>query len=187
MTFDGPNALIILDPGTTTISVRDLVSRWADWVATSDNAKYLPAFASLGGDDIDPTAGTKVPVYAFLLNGWKVRPQSANHTLNVGDGILLVDGGGDPFVNPTGTYTVRINYQQPVQAISFDSGGGGSGGGLTVEQASQLVDLWRVLGLDASQPLTVTPTRRYAGDSGAPTVDQTIEGNAKTLSTVTRQ
>lgn len=188
MTFDGPNALIILDPGTTSISVRDVVSRWADWVATSDNAKYLPAFSTLGGDAIDPIAGTFVPVYAFLLNGWKLRPQAANHTLAVGDGILLVDGGGDPFVNPTGTYTVRINYQQPVQAISFDAGGGGGGGGgLTVDQAAQLIDLWRVLGLDASQPLTVTPSRRYAGDSGSPVIDQTIAGNAKTLSTVTRQ
>lgn len=124
-TFDGPNKRIILSAGTTEMGVRDLWSRWVDWVALSDNSKYLPAFSNLGGDDIDPGAGTKIPIYAFLLNGWKIKPQEANHTLAVTDGILLVDGGGDPFVNTTGSYIVRINYQQPVQAISFSTEDGG--------------------------------------------------------------
>lgn len=122
--IDGPNKRINLTSGTTTMSVRDVWSRWVDWVLTSDNSKYLPAFVSLGGDDIDPVAGTKIPIFCFLVNGWRIKPQEASHTLNVTDGILLVDGGGDPFVNTTGSYIVRINYQQPVQAISFSSEGG---------------------------------------------------------------
>lgn len=126
MTFDGPNKRIILTAGTTSLSVRDVWSRWVDWFLTAgDNSKYLPAFVSVGGDDIDLAAGTKIPIYAFLTNGWRVRPQEANHTLNVTDGILLVDGGGDPFVDTAGAYIVRVNYQQPVQAISFSTGGGG--------------------------------------------------------------
>jgi hypothetical protein len=80
--------------------------------------------AQVGGNDIDTGAGTKIPIFVFLQNGWRVRPQEANHTLNVTDGVLLVEGGGDPFVNTTGSYVVRINYQQPVQAISFSTGGG---------------------------------------------------------------
>jgi hypothetical protein len=95
-----------------------------DWVVTSDNSKYLPAFIEVGGDDIDPSAGTKIPVFAFLINGWRIKPQEADHTLAVTDGILLVDGGGDPFVDTAGDYVVRINYQQPVQAISFSTAGG---------------------------------------------------------------
>jgi hypothetical protein len=74
----------------------------------------------VGGQDIDTAAGTKIPIYIYLLNGWKIVPQSANHTLNVTNGILLVDGGGDPFNDAT-SYTVRINYQQPVQAITTDT------------------------------------------------------------------
>ena len=123
-TFDGSTKVITLTAGTTTMSVRDVWSRWVDWVATSDNSKYLPAFVSIGGDDIDPVAGTTIPIYCFLVNGWKIKPQEANHTLAVTDGILLVDGGGDPFINTTGSYVVRVNYQQPVQAISFSSEGG---------------------------------------------------------------
>jgi hypothetical protein len=123
MTFDGPTKVITLTSGTTIVSVRDLWSRWVDWFLTGDNSKYLPAFIQVGGDDIDASAGTKIPIYAFLMNGWKIKPQEANHTLTINDGILLVNGGGDPFNNTTGAYIVRINYQQPVQAISFSSEG----------------------------------------------------------------
>jgi hypothetical protein len=123
ITFDGPNKLMILSSGTTTLSVVDLYSRWKDWVLLSDNSKWLEAFAPLGGDDIDQAAGTKVPLYAFLTNNWRVRPQEADHTLSVTSGVLLVQGGGDPFVDTLGDYTVRVNYQQPVQAIGTGSSG----------------------------------------------------------------
>lgn len=126
LTFDGPNKRIVLTSGTTALSVRELWSRWVDWLLTGDNSKYLPAMRSLGGDDIDATAGTKIPVYAFLQNGWRVRPQEAEHTLTVSDGVLTVDGGGDPFVSTVGAFVVRVNYQQPVQAMAFATGGGGS-------------------------------------------------------------
>ena len=136
--FDGPSKVITLSAGTTSVSVRDLWSRWVDWFLTGDNSKYLPAFEFVGGNDIDTDAGTFIPVYAFLMNGWKVKPQEANHTLNIRDGILLVNGGGDPFNNTNGAYTVRINYQQPVQAISFATGGGG--GGVTAEDIRMEID-----------------------------------------------
>jgi hypothetical protein len=121
--IDGATKVITLTAGTITFSVRDLWSRWVDWSAVSDNSKYLPAFSSLGGDDIDVSAGTFIPIYCFVENGWKIKPQEASHTLNVTDGILLVNGGGDPFMDTTGSYIVRVNYSQPVQAISFVAAG----------------------------------------------------------------
>lgn len=127
ISFDGPNKRIDLPSGTTVLSVKDLYSRWVDWYLTGDNSKYLPAFSTTGGDDIDQSSGTAIPIYAFLVNGWKIRPQEANHTLNITSGVLLVSGGGDPFISTIGTYMVRINYQQPVQAIGFNTGGGGGG------------------------------------------------------------
>ena len=139
ISFDGPTKVMTLSSGTIALSVRDLWSRWVDWFLTDDNSKYLPAFVQVGGDDIDESAGTKIPIYAFLMNGWKIKPQEAHHTLTVSDGILLVNGGGDPFNNTTGAYVVRINYQQPVQAISFSSEGGA--GGLTTEEHDQLMSI----------------------------------------------
>ena len=148
LTFDWPSKIITLTSGTTSVWVRDLWSRWVDWFLTSDNSKYLPAFEQVGGNDIDITAWTSIPIYAFLMNWWKLKPQEANHTLSVSDGILLVNGGGDPFINTTWAYTVRINYSQPVQAITVATGGGSGGGWLTTEQAEQLtntVKKWDVI------------------------------------------
>lgn len=129
--FDGVSKVISLTTGTVEVSIRDLWSRWVDWLLTSDNSKYLVAMEQVGGNDIDVSAGTYIPIYVFLKNGWKLKPQEANHTLVVNDGVLIVDGGGDPFINTVGTYTIRINYSQPVQAITVSTGGGS---GLTLGQ-----------------------------------------------------
>ena len=122
--IDGPTRTITLSPGTVTMSVPGLYSAWVDWVAQSDNMKYLPAFRTVGGDVVDAAAGTTIPAYCYLINGWHIHPDMANHTLNVTGGILLRDGGGDPFEDIPG-YTIRINYSQPVQAITVATGGGG--------------------------------------------------------------
>lgn len=120
-TFNGTQKRITLSAGTTAMSVTDMWSRWVDWWVTSDNSKYALAMQQVGGQDINLTAGTSIPIYIYLLNGWQIVPDETNHTLGVSNGILLVDGGGDPFTNVSSGYTVRINYQQPVQAITTDS------------------------------------------------------------------
>lgn len=137
--FDGDSRTIILTAGTVTLSVADLWSRWVDWFATNDNSKYPVAMSQTGGDDIDPASGTTIPAYIFLLNGWRIRPQESSHTLNVFGGILLVDGGGDPFVDTIGAYSIRINYSQPVQAITVSTSGGGGGAGVTAEAVRDAV------------------------------------------------
>jgi len=134
--FDGLNKRIILTSGTITLSVPDLWSRWVDWLLVGDNSKYLPAMRVLGGDVRDPVAGTRIPVNVFLLNDWRIRPQDGSHTLVVIDGILEVQGGGDPFVNPA-FGVIRINYQQPVQAIGVSTSG--QTVGATVDQVAAIV------------------------------------------------
>jgi hypothetical protein len=129
ITFDGAERLIQLTAGTTALDVKDLYSRWKDWVKATDDAKNAIAFISVGGDDVDEAAGTKIPAYIYITNGWTIRPQETDHTLTVTSGILLRDGGGDPFEDTLGAYTVRINYQQPVQAITVESGAATSDGG----------------------------------------------------------
>lgn len=188
--FNGQSKLIILTTGTTSVSVRDLWSRWIDWFLTENNSKYLPAFNYVGGDDLDLSQGTKIPIYAFLTNGWRLKPQESNHTLTIRDGILLVNGGGDPFINTDGAYMIRINYQQPVQAISFSVGEGGSGTAPTVEQIRQEIDdnsiklneLHKIQGLDINNPLTITPELRSAGD-----IDIELSGDGENITIATRQ
>jgi hypothetical protein len=140
VSFDGPNKLIIATPGTTTLNVaEDIYSAWKQWSVLSDNLKYAQALRVVGGD---PTVGAnRISGYFFLMNGWKLRPQEANHTLTI-DGILLVDGGGDPFVSTLGAYNVRINQITPLQAetIAIDSGGGTA---LTPEEIAQ--EVWNTM------------------------------------------
>lgn len=186
--INGIDKVITLTAGTTSVSVRDLWSRWVDWFLTGDNSKYLPAFTNVGGNEINAVEGTYIPVYAFLVNGWRIKPQESNHTLGIKDGILLVDGGGDPFNSTNGAYTVRINYQQPVQAISFATGGSSSAP--TIEQIRQEIDdnsiklneLYKLQGLDINNPMTITRNVRTAGD-----IELKIEGDGETLSIVSRQ
>ena len=142
--FNGSEKIITLTLGTIVLDVKDLYSRWKDWVITSDNSKWDLAFQVAGGETIDSGAGTYIPLYAFLANGWRIKPQEAHHTLNVTNGILLVSGGGDPFINTTGSYIVRINYQQPVQAITVSVS---SGSGLSPGQASDLSAIKRMTDL----------------------------------------
>ena len=144
ISFDGSNKIITLSTGTTQLGVRDLWSRWLDWIATSDNSKYPAAFDFVGGNDIDVTAGTTVPIYLFMKNGWRIRPQEANHTLKVFDGILLEESGNDPFINTIGSFVVRINYSQPVQAITVSTGGG-SGGISTGDKQDIAMEVWATL------------------------------------------
>ena len=121
-TIDFINELIILD--SAVYNVPQVYSLWKDQMLLTTNAQYNFAFTQVGGNT---TSGSNsIPFYTFLSNGWKIRPIEASGTTNVIAGILLTDDTSDPFVNTLGAFTVRINYQQPVQAIAVSTTGGGA-------------------------------------------------------------
>ena len=148
--FDGVNKIISI-ASQTAMSVLDIYSRAIDWIVTGDNAKYEFPFKTVGGDDVDVASSTKIPIYAFLRAGWRIKPMESNHTLNVTAGVLLVDGGGDPFINTTGAFVVRVNYSQPVQAITVATGGGGGASandiwnGLVIEDGYSAAEMLRLI------------------------------------------
>lgn len=126
--FDGTAKTVTLTSGTTVIDLIDLHSRWKDWVRAG-NAAVLPAFRAVGGDI------PAIPLYLFLLNGWSIVPQAADHTLRVINGVFERDGGGDPFIDPAGSYKIRINRESPGIAIGYSTGGSS----YTLEQIGQAV------------------------------------------------
>jgi len=136
LSFNGSTKVVTITTDTE-LDVKDLWSRWVDWFLTSDNSKYPLAMLQVGGDDIDPVAGTSIPVYIYLQNDWKVKPKEANHTLAVTNGILLTSDSSTPYTPTSGSYNVVIRDQQPVQAITVATGGGG--GSLTTEEHNQLM------------------------------------------------
>ncbi len=117
--FDPAARRIVLDSASA--SAAEIYSRWVDWVAQSDNAKYQPAFRTVGGDDLG--GGRLIPPYCFLQNDWRVRPMEANHALVI-DGNLFVDGGGNPVVGTLGAFNVTVQLTVPVQAQAIATGGG---------------------------------------------------------------
>lgn len=128
ISFDGVTKIATLSSGTVTLDIKDLWSRWVDWSGVGTNSMWPPAMSQVGGNTIDAASGTSIPPYIYLINGWRIKPQEANHTLSVTNGVLLVDGGGDPFVNTDGSFIIRINYSQPVQAITVTTNIGGGVG-----------------------------------------------------------
>lgn len=131
--FDPAAKRIILD--SAFVSAAELWSRWEDWVCLSDNAKYLPAFRTVGGDDLGD--GLLIPPYVFLLNGWKVRPQEQSHTLTI-SGNLFVDGVGDAVVPTLGNFNVLVKLVVPVQAQGFSTGSVGSSDEIASAVAEEL-------------------------------------------------
>lgn len=106
--FDGTAKIVSLTAGTTDFSVADLWSRWVDWIAAG-NQQYQLAMRLVGGDAISVTK--KLGVTFFMVNGWRIRPQEANHRLAVNGNLYTDPAGQSPFVNTLGLYNVTIEMQ----------------------------------------------------------------------------
>ncbi len=106
-TADWENRLFILKPGVTEIDVQvDLYSDWKEEVQLSDNMKWAPAMRAVGGDPISDTQDLGSTY--FLTNGWRIRPQEADHELII-TGNIYTDPAGEAIVIPTvGSYTVLV-------------------------------------------------------------------------------
>lgn len=126
-TFNGSTKRVTLATGTTTLDLIALHSYWKLWVL-SGHAECLIAFGAVGGDI------PAIPLYLFLQNGWKIVPQAADHVLTVSGGILETSDGTDPFVDPVGSFKIRINRATPGIAIGY-----ASGSGVTAQDKAEIV------------------------------------------------
>lgn len=100
-TFDGVQKLISFDVGTTEINVKvDIYSAWKLWTTQGDNAKYLPAVRTTGGDPIG--GGQFMGDVYFLTNGWRLY---VDHSCVV-DGVLFSDNFPTPYMEAGGTNIV---------------------------------------------------------------------------------
>ncbi len=109
--------------------------------------------SQVGGDKLG--GGLAIPPYMFLLNGWRIRPMEANHTLIL-TGNMFVDGGGVPIVPTLGTYNVSAQFTVPMQAQAYFTGSGSSTAPTAIEIAdtvwshsfvSKLLTVVKYLGL----------------------------------------
>ena len=69
--FDGENKLIYIVPGQTNLNFKtDIYSNWKEWTQVRENAKYLAAFRTTGGDPVG--SGLFAGDIYFTINGWKI-------------------------------------------------------------------------------------------------------------------
>lgn len=175
-TFDGVNK-IIKEPnvgsGNLTWEVgRDIYSAWKRWVQ-SGNAQFDAAFSIEGGTPIGAT-GLFTGTSFILTNGWKLEAGDWDHISFV-EGNLFSDDGIDVVPNSSFSASLKTFGSVNAQGIS-------SGSGLSSEQSTQLIEIWRLLGLDNANPVTITPTQQQAG-----AIDIEISGDGENSSVLTRQ
>lgn len=200
VTFDGPNKLIYINDEITEIDVKaDIYSAWKEWVLVGGhiNSKFQPAIRGTGGDPLG--GGTFLDGYFFLINGWKLVPPKDNLTTDINiTGNLYDEAGGNIFASPdpdirlirstvssraTRTITeVTASIAYPEGTIVTASLAPGTvvtasldpntvvTASLTTAQETMLLEVYRLLGLDPTRPLVVSPTSRTAG----PEISQSI-------------
>lgn len=173
--FDGAAKTITLSAGTTTLNLAYMYSRYKDWLLLG-NAETLPAMSTVGGEI------PAIPLYLFLTNGWRIVPQSANHVLSVEGGVLEVEGGGDAFTDPVGSYKIRIKFQSPGIAIGY---GGADTWASLIEGTLSAADALRLLLAQAAGDATglgSATTRFKSLDGSKDRIVGTVSGSTRTIS-----
>jgi len=122
-TVDTTAKLFIVKPGVTAFDVK--VDFYSDakehWIAGGAAFGFDFPIRTIGGDSIGGSlfAGD---LY-FLRDGWKIRPDEVNHTLNVTGNLFLDEGEvGGLFVPTLGGYTVLVNMRNSnlVQTVGLE-------------------------------------------------------------------
>jgi len=154
VTFDGPNKLILVNEGVTTLDVQiDVYSNWKEWSLQIDNTKFLSAISTLGGDPI--TSETFVGDTYFLENGWRIQPWTNynGYILDVVGNIYTREPGENP-VNPTPRVSVTLTRSNITETALV--------GGTTT--TTRLEEIWKMLGLDSTNPQVIKDTSITVGD-----------------------
>lgn len=142
--FDGVNRIIHLTEEVSELDLKDLYSRWKDWVHSGEGAKFYHAFETVGGDPVDVERGIYITSYFFLVNGWRIKPRETDHRLRVYNGVILTREGDSPFVFTSGGYNVLVEYSQPVKTESVVIEVGVSG--LTSQESEMLEAVYQRVG-----------------------------------------
>ncbi len=185
VTFDTsrePIYLIVLDPTEPKPTAASIYTDWKEWVLTGAGAGIVQAFDSQGNDEIDPNTGLNVGAYFFFRNdlGWRIKPPEQDGEWDIQGNLLPRDPNTAFRIKTDGAFNTSID--RTVSALVFEKQID-SGSGLTAQQADQLLEMWRRLDLDATNPNTYADDASSINNSDF-TLTRTDNGNG--TSTVTR-
>lgn len=179
---DYPNKRIYLSVETVGVSVQPVEvykEVRALRLANEGDRGFSPLITARGNE---PAGPTNTQIITILAAGARIVPYDVSHSLLVGGVLVNLDDGLAGSVlfdrSPLSPgVIVDVEYQPPqVEVIEVPASV------LTTEQAAKLDELWRMRGLDAANPVTVTQTDEVAGD-----ISLDITGDGENTSTLTRQ
>jgi len=157
---DSSAKLFIAKAGITNFNVTtDLYSDAKEhWIAGGAVMGFDFPIRAVAGD-VRADASIVEPFY-FMRDGWKIRPQEANHTLQVTGNIELDQGeSGQLFVATLGAFTVLVTVNTTNRGTLL----AGSGSDWT---ASELAQIRHRLGIDGTaQAPSADPSLALAGDA----------------------
>lgn len=121
---DTTNKLFIAKPGITSFDVKiDLYSDAKEhWIAGGVAFGFDFPVRTIGGDPVG--GGVFAGDLYFLRDGWKIRPDEADHTLSI-TGNLFLDAGeaGGLFVPTLGDFTVLVNMRNSNLVLVAETAG----------------------------------------------------------------
>jgi hypothetical protein len=174
-TFDGPNRLIILPAGVTSVVVGQVYSAWKQWVLAG-NANFVPAFTSDGGGVLvagQLTQGSyfclqnqDVTDYQGTSRGWRIRPAEENATVYWEGNLAAADTTEPLFVPTLGGFTSLQLGLQPVTqgtqgiAADVDIVKQAVAGKIVISLDDQTIDIYEEDGVSVLRTLTVSADGR---------------------------
>ena len=154
--IDGDARTITVKSGTIALDVQvDLYSDWKTFVTIDDNAKFLPAFRTTGGDPL--TGATILGRYFFLINNWQLVPVSGT----LGDVVItgnIFQDDGLPIVNNSGS-NVQL-YQNIVSSLTVITEISHSS--MTAVQDQKLSDAYDATGVTTASLTEVITSQSFA-------------------------
>jgi hypothetical protein len=137
--FDGINKFITLpDIGEFDAQV-NLYSAWKEWVQLGDNAKFLPAFDTTGGDQVG--ADQEIAPYFFCRNdlGWRIKMPAANGEIVLA-GNLFPRDPSTPLFLATAGFDAFLRLEVSTRAVVITADGQDYTAQLNkIEKATQLI------------------------------------------------
>lgn len=140
VTFDGPNRLILVNYGETSIAVEnDIYSDWKEWIKLEDYSKYPQAISVIGGEPLG--GGQFVGATYFLENGWRIRPWEGTHQLTIDGNLYTREAGQSPSIPTLGQWSVNTTYVRSALVFKVDSGG--SSGSVSINSQEIADAVWK--------------------------------------------
>ena len=175
--FDWITEEITIEAGVTEVSAADLKQAIHD-AQDEGGSGMTRSQIAVNGNPVVLTASSSTFLNVILQGGWKINSFAIVGTLTVGDGNVVHITDGIDIFGPN----VFVNF------VNNTSSAGvyvtGAGAGMTVEQATQLAEVYTRLGLDVTDPITDT-TAGIDSQSGG--IEITRTGDGSTTSTLTRE